>query len=126
MATRPGVTVDTLREILDAFNRHDLEAIMEFFADDCIMEMPRGPDPWGLRLIGKAQVQEGVASRFQGIPDVHYGDDHHWVCGDFGVSEWTLTGTTGTGTRIEVDGCDHFEFRDAKVIRKNSYWKIVG
>jgi ketosteroid isomerase-like protein len=45
MATRPGVTVDTLREILDAFNRHDLEAIMEFFADDCIMEMPRGPDP---------------------------------------------------------------------------------
>jgi hypothetical protein len=24
-----------------------------------------------------------------------------------------------------VRGCDHYEFRDGKVIRKDSYWKIV-
>jgi ketosteroid isomerase-like protein len=42
-----------------------------------------------------------------------------------GVSEWLLTGTTPDGVRVQVRGCDHWEFRDGKVIRKDSYWKIV-
>lgn len=116
----------TLKRVLDAFNRHDLDAIMSYFAEDCTFDMPRGPDPWGRRYVGKAEVREGLASRFAGIPDVHYGDDHHWACGDdFGVSEWTLTGTTAVGVRVAVRGCDLFEFRDGKIIRKDSYWKIV-
>jgi ketosteroid isomerase-like protein len=125
MPSHPSVTVDTLKQIADAFNRHDLDAIMEFFADDCAMDLPRGSSPWGTRYIGKAQVRQGIASRFAGIPDVHYGDDRHWVCGNMGVSEWTLTGTTTAGVRIKVRGCDHWEFRDDKIIRKDSYWKIV-
>ena len=40
-------------------------------------------------------------------------------------SEWTLTGTTPSGERIEVRGTDHWEFWDGKVVRKDSYWKIV-
>ncbi len=119
------VTVDTLERILEAFNRHDLGAIMAFFADDCVLEMPRGPQAWGRRLVGKDQVREGLASRFAGLPDVHYGQDSHWVCGTKGVSEWLLTGTTPDGQRVEVRGCDHFEFRNGKIVRKDSYWKIV-
>ena len=120
-----SVTVDTLKAIADAFNRHDVDAIMQFFADDCTMDLPRGAAPWGTRYVGKHQVRQGIASRFAGIPDVHYGDDRHWVCGDRGVSEWLLTGTTSAGVRLKVRGCDHWEFRDGKVIRKDSYWKIV-
>ena len=125
MATEQMVTVDTLKAIADAFNRHDLDAIMEFFAEDSSLDMPRGPDPWGQRFIGKEQVRQALATRFTGLPDVHYGDDRHWVCGNMGVSEWTLTGTTTFGVRLKVRGCDHWEFRDGKVIRKDSYWKIV-
>ncbi len=125
MVAEQAVTVETLKEIAEAFNRHDLEAIMEFFAEDCVLEMPRGPHPWGERYVGKSQVREGLATRFAGIPDVHYGEDRHWVCGNMGVSEWTLTGTTSSGDRLEVRGCDHWEFRDGKVIKKDSYWKIV-
>ncbi len=126
MGVARSVTVETLREILEAFNQHDLEAIMSFFAEDCTFDMPRGPHPWGTRYVGKEGVREGLASRFKGIPDVHYGDDTHWVCGKRGVSEWTLTGTTTSGTHVEVRGCDLWEFRDGLVIRKDSYWKIVG
>ncbi|HXY50105.1 MAG TPA: nuclear transport factor 2 family protein, partial [Terriglobales bacterium] len=57
--------------------------------------------------------------------DVHYGDDHHWVSGNHGVSQWTLTGTTNDGKKITVRGCDLLEFRDGKIIHKDSYWKIV-
>jgi ketosteroid isomerase-like protein len=119
------VSAKTLRAVLDAFNAHDLDAIMEFFADDCTFDMPRGPDPWGARYVGKAAVRQALATRFEGLPDVHYGDDSHWVSGDLGVSEWLLTGTTLDGRSIRVRGCDHWEFRDGKVIRKDSYWKIV-
>lgn len=37
MARGDEVTVDTLKHILEAFNRHDLDAIMAFFADDCVL-----------------------------------------------------------------------------------------
>jgi ketosteroid isomerase-like protein len=116
---------ETLKAVLDAFNAHDLDAIMGFFADDCSFDMPRGPDPWGQRFRGKTAVRQALASRFQGLPDVHYGEDRHWVSGDLGVSEWLLTGTTLDGRQIRVRGCDHWEFADGKVVRKDSYWKIV-
>jgi ketosteroid isomerase-like protein len=66
-----------------------------------------------------------LATRFKGLPDVHYSDGRHWVSGNMGVSEWLLTGTTLDGVPVRVRGCDHWEFRDGKVIRKDSYWKIV-
>jgi ketosteroid isomerase-like protein len=120
------VTVETLKTLLDAFNRHDLDRIMEFFSEDATFDMPRGAQPWGTRYVGKDEVRRGLASRFSGIPDVHYGDDRHWVSGDRAVSEWLLTGTSATGEKIRVRGCDLFETRDGKLIRKDSYWKIVG
>ena len=121
------VTVETLKQILEEFNRHDLDAIMEFFSDDCSFDFPRGPESWGQRFIGKAQVREALAGRFKGIPDVHYGEDRHWISadGNMGVSEWTLTGTTTAGLSVKARGCDLWEFRNGKVTRKDSYWKIV-
>src|SRR5918997_6961846 len=109
MAQRQPVTAETAGAILDAFNAHDLDAIMEFFAEDCSLDMPRGPDPWGRRLTGKAAVRAGLAARFEGLPDVHYGEGRHWVSGDFGVSEWLLTGTRVNGQEVRVRGCDHWE-----------------
>ncbi len=120
-----SVTAETLKSFLEAFNRHDLDAIMEFFADECVFYMPRGAAPRGDGYNGKQQVRAGLAKRFEGIPDVHYGDDRHWVCGDFGVSEWTLTGTFTTGKQVEVRGVDLLEFSDGKISRKDSFWKIV-
>ncbi|HYF24497.1 MAG TPA: nuclear transport factor 2 family protein [Baekduia sp.] len=121
----PQPSVSVLRAFLEAFNAHDLDAIMSFFAEDCVLEMPRGPAPGGRRLVGKEQVREGLRSRLEGIPDVHYGDDRHWVCGDRGVSEWTLRGTQRTGERLEVRGCDLLEFAGGQIIRKDSFWKLV-
>jgi steroid delta-isomerase-like uncharacterized protein len=121
------ITTATLKEVLDAFNRHDLDAIMDFFAEECSFDFPRGPESYGQRFIGKEQVREALAGRFKGIPDVHYGEDRHWISADSlrGVSEWTLTGTTTSGVKLKVRGCDLWEFHDGKIIRKDSYWKIV-
>jgi steroid delta-isomerase-like uncharacterized protein len=119
------VTDELLKGFLEAFNRHDLDSIMSYFAEDCVFYMPRGSAPRGDRYTGKDQVRAGLAKRFEGIPDVHYGEDRHWVCGDFGVSEWTLTGTSVSGKKIEVRGVDLLEFAEGKITRKDSFWKIL-
>lgn len=125
MSQQNVVTVELLRDLLEAFNAHDLDGIMTFFAEDCSFDMPRGTQPFGTRYVGKAQVRAGLASRFSGVPDVHYGSDEHWVCGDQAVSRWVLTGTTRDGRSLNVHGCDLWEFRDGACVRKDSYWKIV-
>ena len=124
MSQQQSASADTAKALLNAFNAHDLDAVMEFFSDDCSLDMPRGPEPWGQRFVGKAAVREALAARFRGIPDVHYGDARHWVSGNMIVSEWMLTGTRSDGVPVKVRGCDHYEFRDGKVVRKDSYWKI--
>ena len=65
-------------------------------------------------------MREALATRFEGLPDVHYGNDEHFVddAADTGISKWTLTDTTREGTRREVQGCDFYSFRNGKVTRK--------
>lgn len=125
MTPPDAVTVQTLEAILAAFNRNDLDAIMGYFSEVCTFDFPRGPHPWGNRYVGKSNVRAGLARRFEGLPDVHYGEDRHWVAGHRGVSEWLLTGTTPQGEKVRVQGCDLWEFEGGKVVRKDSYWKIV-
>lgn len=122
--TSHEASVETLKAVLEAFNLHDLDRVMGFFSEDCVLEMPRGPDPWGSRYVGAAAVKDALRSRFEGIPDVHYGQDTHFVSGNTGVSQWTLRGTSIKGEHITLRGCDFFTFRDGKIVKKDSYWKI--
>ena len=118
-----------IRAILDglaeAFNAHDVDRVMSYFDPDCSLDMPRGPEPHGSRYHGLAEVRRGLLTRFETTPDVHYGDLEHYVCGDTGISKWLLTGTMRSGQEVRVRGCDFYEFRNGKVTRKDSYWKIV-
>jgi len=119
------LTVHVLKEFLQAFNDRDLDKIMSFFHEDCILEMPKGPHPWGDRYEGIENVRNGLASRLDGLNDLNYGNDRHWVVDNFGVSEWKLTGMLQNGEKLEVNDCDHIEFRGDKILKKNSFWKIV-
>ena len=109
-----------LDALLDAFNAHDVDAILTFFTEDCVLDTPRGQ-----RFVGKEEVRKGFQARFDGIPDIVYADARHWTSGERGVSEWTIRGTQATGDPIEVRGCDLFEFSGDKISRKNSFWKIL-
>jgi ketosteroid isomerase-like protein len=115
----------TLERLAEAFNEHDLDKIMGFFSEDCSLDMPRGTEPWGTRYVGKAAVRQGLQTRFEMLPDVHYGDVRHFATEKMGVSEWLLTGTLRSGRTVKVRGCDHYEFNEGKVVRKDAYWKIV-
>jgi ketosteroid isomerase-like protein len=120
-----GASVELLHAVVDAFSDHDLDRIMGFFADDCVLEMPRGPSPFGSRYFGKDDLRRGLAGRFTGLPNVHYGNPSHFVDGNTGIIKWTVSGTTPAGVQIEANGCDFYTFRDGKIVKKDSCWKIV-
>ena len=119
-----SASIATLKALCQAFNDHDLDRIMSFFADDAVLEMPRDRTPGADAMSAPRPCGTGCA-RFEGLPDVHYGEDSHYVDGDMGISQWTVTGTMKSGERIRARGCDFYTFRGDKVVKKNWFWKIV-
>ena len=119
----PEVTTEMLQAFAEAWNRHDVDALMSFMTEDCVFEGSAGPDICGIRYAGREAVRAGFAEVWAAFPDAHWGDARHYVFGDRGMSEWTFTGTRSDGTRVEVNGCDLFSFRDGKISLKNSYRK---
>ena len=116
-------TTETLQAFADAWNRHEVEALMSFMTEDCVFEAFAGPEVCGTRYVGREAVRTGFAQAWETFPDAHWGHARHFVHGERGVSEWTFTGTRADGTRVEVQGCDLFVFRDGRIALKNSYRK---
>ena len=119
----PDVGVEFLQAFAEAWNRHDVDALMSFMADECVFESSAGPDACGTRYVGREAVRAGFAEVWAVFPDAHWAGARHFVHGDRGVSEWTFMGTRVDGGRVEVHGCDLFTFRDGKIALKNSYRK---
>lgn len=118
-----SVTVEMLQAFADAWNRHDVDALMTFMTQDCVFEASAGSDICGTRYVGQEAVRAAFAEVWAAFPDAHWGGARHFIAGERGVSEWTFTGTRADGARVEVHGCDLFTFRGGKIALKNSYRK---
>src|SRR5260370_23644068 len=101
-ALKAEAILKALVSLTDAFNAHDLDRIMSHFAEDCVLEMPRGRDPWGTRFVGKTAVREEFAGRFKVLPDVHHGGPVHFVAGHTGLSNWIVSCTTPTEVKVRA------------------------
>jgi steroid delta-isomerase-like uncharacterized protein len=112
-----------LEGFADAWNRHDLDALMSMMTEDGVFEASAGTEVNGQRYEGKNAVRAAYEAVFAQFPDARWNNPRHFVKGDRGVSEWTFTGTSKDGRRVEVTGCDLFTFRDGKIAVKNSYRK---
>jgi len=117
------VTADLLRSFADAFNAHDVKAVMSHMTDDCVFEASSGPDIDGEKYTGQAQVSNAFENVFTAFRDASWGNARHFISGNRGFSEWTFTGTRPDGTRVEVNGCDLFTFKNGKIVIKNSFRK---
>jgi len=117
------ITVETLAAFSDAWNRHDVDALMSFMSDDCVFQTAAGADAWGTRHVGREAVRKAFAAAWAQVPDAQWTRGRHFVHGDFGVSEWTFTGTAADGSRIETDGVDLFAFKEGKIQTKNVFRK---
>jgi ketosteroid isomerase-like protein len=118
-----AATLHLLDTFAAAWNRHDVDALMACMTPDCVFEASAGPEVSGTRHVGPDAVRGAYAAVFAAYPDARWNRPRHFVAGDRAVSEWTFTGTTKDGTRVEVNGCDIFTLRGGKIALKNSYRK---
>ena len=118
------VTVETLKAFNEAWNRHDLEALMAFMTEDCQFHAVAGPGELGRSFVGIDEVRQGFALAWQTCPDAQWTEGVHFVVGDRGVSESTFRGTRAAdGLRIEARMVDVFTFRDGRIAVKNAFRK---
>lgn len=117
------VTKEFLQSFADAFNAHDLDAIMNHMTEDCVFEASAGPDVDGQKFTGHHDVRKAFEDVFATFPDAQWVNPQHFIDGDRGFTQWTFSGTRADGTKVEVTGCDLFTFRDEKIAVKNSYRK---
>jgi len=117
------ITSNLVQGFVDAFNAHDVNAILSFMTDDCIFKASAGPDADGEIFVGKEAVKKAFQEVFNTYPDARWSNATYFIAGDRVVTEWLFTGTKADGSKVEVTGCDICTYRDGKIFVKNSYRK---
>ena len=130
----PGVDPRSLIDRYnEAWNAHDLDAIMAMHAPDMVFENHTA----GERAEGE-QVREHIARIFAAWPDIAFTTRRLYVREDLVVQEWTAAATHSsvmrrgelvaepTGRRVEWDGLDVIPFEGGLVKRKDVYSDSVS
>ena len=120
------MTPERLAEALAAWNTHDAERVLAYFAADCAYHASFGPEPLGRSYAGRGEVLEGVRRFFERYPDGRFEDTEVFVAGDRGAAEWTFVATEAAGGVVRVRGCDLFEFDGDLIRTKNAFRKQPG
>ena len=113
-----------MEEILESFNAHGVDRIVGNFDENGEFLMAAGPELYGERFVGREAISEVLQQRFSSVPDIRWVDAKTWISDDRAVTEWRVQGTTANG-RLDCLGCDLWEFRNGKVLRKDTYYKQV-
>jgi len=114
-------TLAVVHRFNDAFNRHDVDGIMEMMTADCVFENTR-PAPDGTRVEGAAEVRAVWERLFASSPQAHFECSDLFAAGDRAVVLWTYRWVKDGGPG-HVRGVDVFRVRDGKIAEKLSYVK---
>jgi ketosteroid isomerase-like protein len=112
-------TLDVIRRFNEAFNRHDVGAVMALMTADCVFENTL-PAPDGERLEGAPAVRAFWQRFFDGTPAARFETEEMFAVGDRGVVRWVFHWDHRGG---HIRGVDVFRVRDGKVAEKLAYVK---
>lgn len=114
-----------LRTVLafnEAFNRHDVPAMMALMSEDCIFENT-APAPDGEVYSGKAAVTQFWLDFFRESPQAHIEIEDIFGFGDRCVMRWRYEWVDSAGKKGHVRGVDVYRVRDGAIREKLSYVK---
>jgi ketosteroid isomerase-like protein len=113
--------LEVVQRFNDAFNRHDVDAIMALMTDDCVFDSTR-PAPDGERIEGQERVRAFWEQFFSRSPHARFDCEEIFAAGDRCVVRWQYNWLRD-GNPGHVRGVDIFRVRDGKVAEKLSYVK---
>ena len=123
LAIRETIDEALIDEIVDAFNRGDVDTIVNYFHEDGVFQIARGPAPTGVRVVGREAIRKFLTERYAVCPDWNWMPIKNWCAGDKAVAEWKVVGTDPSGNRFEWFGCDLLYFEAGKITLKDTFWK---
>jgi uncharacterized protein (TIGR02246 family) len=118
-----GMTLERLTDFFAAWEAHDVDAVVSFFAPDGAYYASVGPDDEGTSFRGIDEVRRGVAAFLATYPDAHYTDTSVTLMGDKALAQWTFQGTTTDGRKVKYRGVDVLEFSGDRIRVKDAYRK---
>ncbi len=122
MDSATAETLATIERFNDAFNRHDVDAVMALMTDDVVFENT-SPPPDGERHEGQAAVRAFWESFFAGSPRAHFAAEDIFAAGDRCTVRWLYRFDADDPETGHVRGVDVFRVQDGKVAEKLSYVK---
>jgi uncharacterized protein (TIGR02246 family) len=120
------VTLEILGEIGAAFSRHDIDAIVSFFAEDGEFVNAIGSEPFGARYVGHSEIRGFFEQLFEQTADVQWEKLDVRITGDKAYSEWHRKATLKNGEKQDWLGVDIYTFKKGKILKKDTYFKVVG
>ena len=114
-------TLATVERFNEAFNHHDVDAVMALMTDDVLFENT-SPSPDGERFEGQPAVRGFWERFFASSPSAHFDAEDIFADGDRCTVRWRYTWKSADGEG-HVRGVDVFRVRDGKVAEKLSYVK---
>lgn len=107
----------------EAFNRHDVEAMMKLMSDDCVFENT-APAPDGTVYSGKEAVTQFWNEFFHESPHAHIEiEEIFGMGGNRCVMRWRYEWVEVSGKKGHVRGVDVFKVEDGLINEKLSYVK---
>ncbi len=122
MLARIEEPVRLVIQLNEAFNRHDIPAIMAFFSDDCLFESPF-PPPDGVVHQGRQAVKAYWQEFFITSPQAHFEIEEVFGLGFRAVLRWRYAWEDAEGVTGHVRGVDLFRIQDGLISEKLSYVK---
>lgn len=116
-----AATLAAVQRFNEAFNRHDVDAIMACMTADCVFENTR-PTPDGERFTGAAAVRGFWEAFFTRSPRARFEAEEIFAAGDRCVVRWVYHWIRD-GVPGHVRGVDVFRVREGRVAEKLSYVK---
>jgi steroid delta-isomerase-like uncharacterized protein len=120
--THSGSALAIIETFNEAFNKHDVDAIMALMTDDCVFENTF-PAPDGERYEGQEAVRGFWEQFFADNPTAHFETEDQFATDDRCTVRWRYTWHGGTANEGHIRGVDVFKIRDGKVAEKLSYVK---
>lgn len=118
--------VSLMQEFSNAWNAHDIDALIRLVTSDCVFDTAAGPTSSGSRHVGHAALRVAFSAIWEAMPDAEWADATHVAFGDRGFSEWTFRGTRKSdGVRVEARGIDVFRFQDGRIAHKDTFRKSI-
>lgn len=116
-------TLEAVERFNQAFNRHDVDAVMATMTEDCVFENTF-PPPDGERYEGQAAVRAFWEAFFRSSPSAVFEVEELFATGDRCVVRWLYRwAPDAEGMPGHVRGIDLFRVRDGKVAEKLAYVK---